>query len=67
MIVKQVVKGPLRLDVLGSRTRWSGKAYSIMSRLAGDNTREIGDALDEFGGIGRNGPQKTDGSRDGSR
>ena len=36
-----------------------GKAYSIMSRLAGDNTREIGDASDEFGGIGRNGPLKT--------
>jgi hypothetical protein len=30
-----------------------------MSRLAGDNTREIGDASDEFGGLGRNGPQKT--------
>ena len=30
-----------------------------MSRLAGDNTREIGDASDEYGGIGRNGPLKT--------
>ena len=31
-----------------------------MSRLACDNTREIGDASDEFGGIGRNGPLKTE-------
>jgi hypothetical protein len=30
-----------------------------MSRLAKDNTREIGDASDEYGGIGRNGPLKT--------
>jgi hypothetical protein len=30
-----------------------------MSRLARDNTRGIGDASDEFGGIGRNGPLKT--------
>jgi hypothetical protein len=36
-----------------------GYSYSIMSRLAGDNTREIGDANDEFGGIGRNGALKT--------
>jgi hypothetical protein len=30
-----------------------------MSRLARDNTREIGDEHDEFGGLGRNGPLKT--------
>ncbi len=36
-----------------------GNAYAIMSRLARDNSREIGDASDEFGGIGRNGPLRT--------
>ena len=30
-----------------------------MSRLAGDNTRAIGDASDEFGGLGRNGTVQT--------
>jgi hypothetical protein len=29
-----------------------------MSRLAGDRTREIGDARDPFGALGRNGPQR---------
>jgi hypothetical protein len=58
VITQKVVKGPF-LSTFSAEDTVVGKAYSIMSRLAGDNTREIGDARDEFGGIGRNGPQKT--------
>jgi hypothetical protein len=58
VVAKQVVKGPL-VSTFSTEDTVVGKAYSIMSRLAGDNTREIGDAADEFGGIGRNGPLKT--------
>jgi hypothetical protein len=57
-IVKKVVKGPF-LSTFSAQDTVVGYAYSIMSRLAGDNTREIGDASDDFGGIGRNGPLKT--------
>jgi hypothetical protein len=58
VVVKQVVKGPF-LSTFSKEDTVVGNAYAIMSRLASDNTREIGDASDEFGGIGRNGPQKT--------
>ena len=58
VIVKQVVKGPF-LSTFSAEDTVVGRAYSIMSRLARDNTREIGDASDEYGGIGRNGPLKT--------
>jgi hypothetical protein len=58
VIAKRVVKGPLVVTFSAQDTT-VGNAYSIMSRLAGDNTREIGDASDEFGGIGRNGALKT--------
>ena len=57
VIAKQVVKGPF-VSTFSAQDTVVGQAYSIMSRLAGDNTREIGDASDEFGGIGRNGPQR---------
>jgi hypothetical protein len=58
VIVKHIVKGPF-VSTFSAQDTVVGKAYSIMSRIAGDNTREIGDASDEFGGIGRNGPLKT--------
>jgi len=59
VITKQIVKGAF-VSTFSAQDTVVGQAYSIMSRLAGDNTREIGDASDEFGGIGRNGPQKTE-------
>ena len=37
------MKGPF-LSTFSAQDTVVGKAYSIMSRLAGDNTREIGDA-----------------------
>ncbi|HZL95284.1 MAG TPA: hypothetical protein VFB99_16635, partial [Vicinamibacterales bacterium] len=43
VIVQQVVKGPF-LSTFSAEDTVVGKAYSVMSRLAGDNTREIGDA-----------------------
>jgi hypothetical protein len=58
VVDRQVVKGPF-LSTFSKEDTVVGNAYAIMSRLACDNTREIGDASDEFGGIGRNGPQKT--------
>ncbi len=55
---EKVVRGPLvatfsKLDTV------VGKVYAVASRLAGDNAKAIGDANDPFGGIGRNGAQKT--------
>jgi len=55
---KKIVKGPF-VSTFSAQDTVVGKAYSISSRLAGDNSREIGDASDEFGGIGRNGALKT--------
>jgi len=59
VVTKKVVKGPF-VSTFSAQDTVVGKAYSVMSRLALDNTREIGDASDEFGGIGRNGPLKTE-------
>ena len=58
VVAQHIVKGPF-VSTFSAQDTVVGKAYSIMSRLAHDNTRDIGDASDEFGGIGRNGPQKT--------
>ena len=58
VIDRRVVKGPF-LSTFSAQDTVVGGPYAIMSRLAGDNTREIGDASDEYGGIGRNGPLKT--------
>jgi hypothetical protein len=58
VIDKRVVKGPL-VSTFSAEDTVVGGPYAIMSRLAGDNTRAIGDASDEYGGIGRNGPLKT--------
>ena len=58
VIVKKVVKGPL-LETFSAQDTVVGQVYAIASRLADDNTKAIGDATDAFGGIGRNGAQKT--------
>jgi hypothetical protein len=58
VIVNQVVKGPF-VSTFSTEDTVVGYAYAVMSRLARDNTRGIGDASDDFGGIGRNGPLKT--------
>ncbi|HMF74643.1 MAG TPA: hypothetical protein VK604_03180 [Bryobacteraceae bacterium] len=58
VIDKKVVKGPL-LETFSFQDTAVGANYAIASRLAGDNVKAIGDASDEFGGIGRNGAQLT--------
>ena len=58
VIARQAVKG-LLLSTFSSKDSVLANAYAIMSRLAGDRTREIGDARDPFGAVGRNGPQRT--------
>ena len=62
VIARKVVKGPF-VSTFSAQDTVVGGPYSIMSRLAGDNTREIGDASDEYGGIGRNGAAEDDRGR----
>lgn len=59
VVDNQVVKGPF-LATFSAQDSVVGIVYAIASRLAGDSTEAIGDAKDPFGGIGRNGAQKTD-------
>ena len=61
VIDKKVVKGPL-ISTFSASDSVVGNAYAIASRLANDNTQAIGDANDEFGGIGRNGAQNASNS-----
>jgi hypothetical protein len=58
VIAKKVVKGPL-LETFSFQDTVVGLAYAVASRLASDNSKAIGDANDEYGGIGRNGAQLT--------
>ncbi len=50
----KVVKGPI-IATHSRKDSVVGYAYAISSRAAGDNVRAIGDANDQYGGIGRNG------------
>jgi len=56
VIDKKVVRGPL-IATYSAKDTVVGNAYAIMSRLANDNVKAIGDENDEYGGIGRNGAQ----------
>jgi hypothetical protein len=58
VIAKKVAKGPL-LETFSYQDTVVGLTYAIASHLADDNSEAIGDANDLFGGIGRNGAQKT--------
>jgi hypothetical protein len=58
VIAKHVVKGPL-IETFSAQDTVVGLTYAVASRLADDNVKAIGDADDEFGGIGRNGALKT--------
>ena len=62
VIEKKVVNGPL-LATFSVQDTVVGRVYALASRLAGDTVEEIGDANDPYGGIGRNGAQKTVESR----
>jgi hypothetical protein len=59
VIAEQVVRGPL-IATFSEQDSVVGKVYAVASRLAGDNVKAVGDPNDPFGGIGRNGAQKTE-------
>ena len=58
VIASRGVKGPF-LSTFSHEDTVVGKVYAVASRLAADRTRALGDAEDPFGGIGRNGSQRT--------
>jgi hypothetical protein len=58
VIDKKVVTGPF-IATYSTQDTVVGTVYAMASRLAGDSVQEIGDANDPYGGIGRNGAQKT--------
>jgi hypothetical protein len=58
VIDSRIVKGPF-ISTFSAEDTVVGKAYAIASRVAGDRTRGLGDSADPFGGIGRNGAQRT--------
>lgn len=59
VIANKVVKGPT-VATYSSKDIVVGLTYAVASRLAGDNTKAVGDANDQYGGIGRNGVQNCD-------
>jgi hypothetical protein len=56
VLAKKVVRGPI-VATYSALDEVVGVAYALASRVARDNVEAIGDANDEFGGIGRNGAQ----------
>ena len=58
MVTDDMVRGPVLITHSVHDTA-VGYAYPLASRLAGHNAAGLGDAGDRFGGIGRNGAQKT--------
>jgi hypothetical protein len=58
LLAPPVVKGPF-FSTFSAQDSVVGKVYAITSRLALDDTEAVGDAKDLFGGIGRNGAQRT--------
>lgn len=58
VIAHQVVKGPC-VSTFSVQDTVVGRVYAIASRLADDNTKAVGDENDKYGGIGRNGTQRT--------
>lgn len=59
VITAHVVTGPT-IATFSAKDTVVGLNYAVASRLAGDNTKAIGDANDQYGGIGRNGAQQCD-------
>jgi pimeloyl-ACP methyl ester carboxylesterase len=57
-ITNGAVSGPIVITHTAN-DRAVGIAYAIASRIAGQNASAVGDANDTYGGIGRNGAQKT--------
>ena len=62
VVAKRTVRGPF-ISTYSYQDTVVGVAYAVSSRLAGDNVKAIGDKDDQYGGIGRNGTQRTDEAR----
>jgi hypothetical protein len=60
VIDNRTVGGPMLITHTGNDIA-VGIMYAIASRIAGQDAAALGDANDEFGGIGRNGAQRTAG------
>ncbi len=58
VIERHIVRGPF-ISTFSYQDTVVGKAYAISSRLASDNVKAVGDKDDQYGGIGRNGTQRT--------
>ena len=58
VVERGVVDGPI-IATHSSRDSVVGYAYAISARAAGDNAKAVGDSSDQYGGIGRNGAQRT--------
>jgi predicted esterase len=56
VVTDKKVTGPI-LITHSDKDKAVGLAYPIASRLAGDNSKAIGDKNDQFGGMGANGAQ----------
>jgi hypothetical protein len=65
VVADKRVSGPI-LITCTKNDRAVGKLYPIASLVAGQVAAELGDKNDKFGGIGRNGAQKTPEASDGS-
>lgn len=63
MVEKQAIQGPLIITHTTSDTA-VGMGYPLASLLAGQNASGLGDKNSEYGGIGRNGAQKTPAAAD---
>lgn len=58
VVDRRTVSGPILITHTGN-DKAVGIAYAIASRIAGQAGAGVGDANDTFGGIGRNGAQRT--------
>ena len=59
LVTDKMVTGPVVISHTVNDTA-VGQAYPIASRIAGQDAAAVGDENDRYGGLGRNGAQKTD-------
>ena len=65
MVAGKALRGPLIITHTTS-DKAVGMAYPLASLLAGQNASALGDRSSDYGGIGRNGAQKTPEAQDGN-
>ena len=63
VVEKTAIRGPFLITHTSSDTA-VGMAYPLASLLAGQNASALGDRTSDYGGIGRNGAQKTPEAQD---